>query len=88
MKKKLLLFFTLFTIGNLLTKTVQAQVAAPISVFDSLNVYCALPSTVYFYTSGYQFGPYLPTDSVTMDVAFGDGTSSSTRLPLYQGGSY
>jgi fimbrial isopeptide formation D2 family protein len=88
MKKKLLLFLTLFTIGNLITKTVQAQVAAPISVFDSLNVYCALPSTVYFYTSGYQFGPYLPTDSVTMDVAFGDGTSSSTRLPLYQGGSY
>lgn len=88
MKKKLLLLITLFAVGNLLTKTAKAQIATPISVFDSLNVYCSLPANVYFYTNGSQFGPYLATDSVTMDVAFGDGTSSSTRLPLYQGGSY
>lgn len=88
MKKKLLFIFSVFAFCNFYTKTAKAQPAAPISVFDSLNVYCTLPATVYFYTSGVGAGPFLLTDSVTMDVAFGDGSSTSTRLPLYQGGSY
>jgi fimbrial isopeptide formation D2 family protein len=88
MKKKLLLLIAIVATCNIFTKSVKAQGAFPISVFDSLGVYCTLPANVYFYTSGVGTGPFLLTDSVTMDVAFGDGTSSTTRLPLYQGGSY
>ncbi|HRG58044.1 MAG TPA: isopeptide-forming domain-containing fimbrial protein [Bacteroidia bacterium] len=88
MKKKLLLLFALSAFGMMISQSAKAQVALPISVFDSMSVYCNLPANVYFYVNGSQAGPYLPTDSVTMDVAFGDGTSSTTKLPLYQGGSY
>jgi len=88
MKKKVLLFLIVLAAANIFSKKVSAQGAFPISVFDSLGVYCSLPANVYFYVSGVGTGPFLLTDSVTMDVAFGDGTSSSTRLPLYQGGSY
>lgn len=88
MKKKLLLLFALAAFGIMLSNKAKAQLALPISVFDSLSVYCTLPANVYFYVNGSQAGPYLSTDSVTMDVAFGDGTSSTTKLPLYQGGSY
>jgi uncharacterized repeat protein (TIGR01451 family) len=88
MKKKLSLFFALFALFSVFTKTTSAQGAFPISVFDSLGVYCSLPANVYFYTSGVGTGTFQLTDSVTMNVAFGDGTSSTSRLPLYQGGSY
>jgi fimbrial isopeptide formation D2 family protein len=88
MKKKLLILLAVFGMFNLISKTANAQAPYPISVFDSLSVYCSLPATVYFYTSGYNAGPFLSTDSITMDVSFGDGTNSSTRMPLYQGGSY
>lgn len=69
-------------------KTLKAQGTQPISVFDSLGVYCSAPATIYYYVSGSQLGPYLSTDSVTMDVSFGDGTSSSTRIPIYQSGNF
>lgn len=88
MKKKLFLFLSVFVLCQAFTKSTKAQGAFPISVFDSLNVYCTLPASVYYYVSGVGAGPYQLTDSVTMDVAFGDGTNASTRLPLYQGGSY
>lgn len=88
MKKNVLFILMAVVCGTLFTKTSSAQAPLPINVFDSLNVYCTFPATVYFYTSGSQPGTYLPTDSVTMDVAFGDGTSSTSRLPLYQGASY
>jgi uncharacterized repeat protein (TIGR01451 family) len=84
MKKKLLLLLAVFALSNMLIKKAQAQLASPINVFDSLNVYCTFPAPVYYYVNGYQSGGYLPTDSVSMYVAFGDGTSSTTKFPLYQ----
>jgi uncharacterized repeat protein (TIGR01451 family) len=87
MKRKLLLLVSIFALFSFFAKNSKAQLAGPISVFDSLNVYCSLPATVYFYVSGYQAGPYLSTDSVTMDVAYGDGTSSTTKIAIYSAGS-
>lgn len=60
----------------------------PISVFDSSTVYCSLPANVYFYVNGGQNNGYLTTDSITVDVAYGDGNFSTHRWPLYQGGAY
>lgn len=88
MKRKLLSLLFALAIYSVMPNRANAQLAAPISVFDSMNVYCSLPATVYFYVSGYHAGTFLATDSVTMDVAYGDGSSSTTKLPMYQGGNY
>jgi hypothetical protein len=88
MKKKLLLFLTAIAFSSLITQKAQAQLALPISVFDSLGVYCSLPANVYYYVNGSQSGPYLPTDSVSIFAAFGDGTNSTTKFPMYQASYY
>lgn len=88
MKKNLL--FTALTLLLFLSikQNAKAQFLGPIYVYDSLTVYCDLPADVYFYVNGEQNNGYLPTDSVTIQVAFGDGTFSSTNFPMYQGGYY
>lgn len=89
MKKNLLLFVAIATLIIGFKPTAKAQgILLPIQVYDSLSTYCDLPADVTFYVYGGQVNGYLPTDSITMDVAFGDGTATSGRFPLVQGGSY
>jgi fimbrial isopeptide formation D2 family protein len=89
MKKNLLFTALTFLLCLSIKQNAKAQfIPTPINVFDSLTVYCDLPADVYFYVNGAQNNNYLPTDSVTLEVAYGDGTFYSGNFPVYQGGYY
>ena len=50
---------------------------------SSWSATCSVPDTVSFYIYG-SAGGYLPTDSILLEVFFGDGTSVSYNTPIWQ----
>src|SRR5688572_622452 len=82
-----LLFVLLIMLGA--SKNVSAQLPSVdlVQVGDTAwFVNCSIPDTASLFFYGYAPG-YLPTDSIHMNINFGDGTSLSYYVNLVQGGT-
>ncbi len=85
MKKLILLFAltaTMMAVGN--RASAQQQGVDLQFVGDSTwNINCGVPDTIGFFVYG-MAGGYLPTDSILVEVYFGDGNSTSMYTPIIQ----
>jgi uncharacterized repeat protein (TIGR01451 family) len=81
MKKLIYLFKLLVICGT--SSIASAQTSVEIySAGDTLDYHCGVPDTVEFYINGITSG-YSPTDSITVQVDFGDGTTTQFKAELY-----
>ena len=85
--KKLNLLFALATgLFFLKPQDAAAQVTALSgSILDSSFIYCKLPNNLSFQLGGTVIGTGTATDSVTLNVNFGDGSDSTFKRKIYFG---
>lgn len=87
MKKLFTLLAALAFFALVSPKGANAQINIQFAGDSSWSNSCSVPDTVFLMIWG-QAGGLLSTDSVQMDINFGDGTDSTYKLPLIQGAIY
>lgn len=84
--KKLILLFALTATMLAVDNRASAQqqgVDLQFAGDSTWNINCGVPDTIGFWVYG-MAGGYLPTDSILVEVYFGDGTSTSMYTPIIQ----